>query len=424
VDPPAPPSDPPPDPPPAPDPAPQPPPGPTGPTADDLFRQDLVQELRLFLNSADWQALKAGWQSNTYYPADLHWNGLVAYNIGIRSRGGGSRSPIKPGLRLDFDRYASEQEFLGFKSLVLDNLTQDPSMLKERVAMALFSRMSLAAPRVVHTRLFVNNADVGLYTLVEPVDKRFLARHLGENDGFLFEAIAKDNYGFQYLGSDPLIYASFFEPKTHERDPAWTLYAPIETMVRTIEDAPDASFADDVGVYLDLPRFIRHVAVETFLAEFDGILGNWGLNNYYLYRFEQRPLARVLPWDKDFTFYAIDLDIWRNVDANALMNRAMRDPTLRGRYLEALRECATLAMTPIPAPAPSARAVDPAPPPPPPGWFEAEILRLADQIRPWALADARKPFDNERFEDELAKVLRFARERAGFVLREVAKGAR
>lgn len=52
-------------------------------------------------------------------------------NAGIRSRGRGSRSGTKPGLRVDFDRYASDQTFLGLKSFILDNLTQDPSGVHE-----------------------------------------------------------------------------------------------------------------------------------------------------------------------------------------------------------------------------------------------------------------------------------------------------
>ena len=41
----------------------------------------------------------------------------------------------KPALRIDFNRYVAGQEFLGLKSLALDNLWQDPSMIRERLAM-------------------------------------------------------------------------------------------------------------------------------------------------------------------------------------------------------------------------------------------------------------------------------------------------
>ena len=50
------------------------------------------------MNEADWDKLKAAFQENTYYPADVTWNGQTVRNVGIRSRGLGSRSATKPGL--------------------------------------------------------------------------------------------------------------------------------------------------------------------------------------------------------------------------------------------------------------------------------------------------------------------------------------
>ena len=85
-------------------------------TSDDLFNPDVLQRIDLWLNSSDWAKLKAAFQENTYYPADVTWNGQTVRNVGIRSRGLGSRSSTKPGLRVDFDRYSSGQQFLGLKS--------------------------------------------------------------------------------------------------------------------------------------------------------------------------------------------------------------------------------------------------------------------------------------------------------------------
>jgi spore coat protein CotH len=95
-----------------------------------------LHDVRLVLHSSDWQNLKNNFLDNTYYPTDLSWGGVTVRNVGIRSRGLGSRSPVKPGLRVDFDRYASGQRFLGAKSIILDNLTQDPSMMREVLSRA------------------------------------------------------------------------------------------------------------------------------------------------------------------------------------------------------------------------------------------------------------------------------------------------
>jgi hypothetical protein len=348
---------------------------------------------------------------------------MVVRNIGIRSRGSGSRSALKPGLRLDFNRYASGQQFLGLKSLVLDNLTQDPSMLKERVVMRLFNEIGIPAPRVVHARLFVNNAFVGLYTIVESIDKDFLQRTLGENDGYLYEFQHGDPYGFEYLGSELEKYAEFFEPKTHENASMMSLYRPIRELAWTVNESSDSMFVSSINEYLDLRAFLTHVAVENFVADHDGLLGDWGMNNFYLYRFEGRMLSQLVPWDKDSSFWAWDYGIWTNVEANALTRRALKEPPLQRAYIEALRRCAEVSLRPpepvVAEPAPEIkrrRSVDEDTPTP--GWLEREITFIYSQIRDIAEADSVKPFSNERFEDEVAKVLEFSRARPRYVLHE------
>jgi spore coat protein H len=134
-------------------------------TSDDLFNPDSLQRIELWLNETDWAKLKAAFQENTYYPADVIWNGITVRNVGIRSRGLGSRSSTKPGLRVDFDRYATGQQFLGLKSLVLDNLTQDRTGIKETVAMRFFTRLGIPSPRETHAQLYVNGRYAGLYGL-------------------------------------------------------------------------------------------------------------------------------------------------------------------------------------------------------------------------------------------------------------------
>ena len=118
-----------------------------GQSAADLFNPETVHEIRLSINSRDDRELRERYQENTYYTADLTWQGVRVRNIGIRNRGLGSRNPTKPGFRVDFNRYTSGQTFLGLRSLILDNNWQDPSFLAERAAMAFFARLGEPAPR-------------------------------------------------------------------------------------------------------------------------------------------------------------------------------------------------------------------------------------------------------------------------------------
>src|SRR5436190_15503829 len=78
-------------------------------TQDDFFDDSFVHELRLDVKISDWNLLRQNYLDNTYYPATFHWvfkgKDIVIPDVGIRSRGHGSRSPIKPNLRVDLNRY-------------------------------------------------------------------------------------------------------------------------------------------------------------------------------------------------------------------------------------------------------------------------------------------------------------------------------
>lgn len=393
----------------------------TGPSlqpepADVLFDDEVLHDIRLVINSRDWEFLKAHYMEDTYYPCNFYWGNLVVRNVGIRSRGTGSRSGVKPGLRVDFDRYATAQTFLGLKSVVLRNNTQDASNLHERLSMLLFQRMSLPAPREAHIRLFVNNEYVGLYTIVESVDKAFLKRTFGEDAGYLFKYDYPGDaqpYRFEYRGSDPGLYVPLpFKPETHEADPRPEF---IEQLVWTINETNDAVFRTAIAEYLDLRQFVRYLAVENFLADIDGFLGNWGMNNFYFYRFDTQKRFTFIAWDKSEAFKGgIEYAIWRNISGvpsglqNRLVMRTFAHADLVDLYVETLLGCARSA---------GERQVDSLDER---GWLERELLKEYNQVREAALADPVKPYTNDEFTHAVEDLLAFAQKRGEFVVQEVS----
>jgi hypothetical protein len=189
--------------------------------AEAFFSDAKVQEVRLAVTPQDWQALKDDFGSNTYYTADFRWGNAVIRNIGIRSRGSGSRSGTKPGLRVDFDRYA-DQTFLGLKSFILRNNTQDPSNMHERLAMQMYKHMGLPAPREAFAKLYINDQYVGLYTIVESVDKRSSAACSGRMPGISESTTRTIRRRFRTSmpGARGRVgRAQPVQPATHESDP-------------------------------------------------------------------------------------------------------------------------------------------------------------------------------------------------------------
>jgi spore coat protein CotH len=378
-----------------------------------FFDPNVLHEISLDINSHDWQTLKENYLSNQYYPADFRSGGQVVRNIGIRSRGTASRSDVKPGLRVDFNRYSDNQTFLGLTSFVLRNNATDRTGMHERISMLLFERMGIPAPREAHAKLFVNGAYAGLYSIVESIDKNFLARTRNENEGYLYKFdrnVGDDPYYFTYGGPDPGLYVPHpFKPETHEADPH---PQPIADMIRTVAEAGDATFREAIAQYVDLGAFIRHVAIEMFLNETDGVLGDAGTTNFYLYRPANSTLHVFIPWDKSETMRDRTRSIFHNVDdvpaemQNRLMSRAMQYPDLANLYLDVLNACADSAAEPADG---DQR-----------GWMEREIEREFAQIRDAVLADPQKTYTNDEFLQAVEDLKKFAQDRPVFVKTAVA----
>ena len=376
-------------------------------TSDDLFNPEVLQRIELWLNEADWAKLQANFQENTYYPADMTWNGQTVHNVGIRSRGLGSRSSTKPGLRVDFDRYADDQHFLGLKSFVLDNLTQDKTGIKETTAMRFFTRLGIPSPRETHTRLYVNGNYAGLYGLVESVDKTMMGRVFGsigddvQNDGYLFEYnyVLGSPWRFNYEGADYAIYKNRFSIKTNESHSDAKIWGPVEELVRLVNSTDPALFDQVVGPKLDLQAFVRYIAAQNFVAENDGFNGYDGMNNFYMYRLEDSDTHVFISWDEDNAFLQSDFGITTRNEENVLTRTTLSLPQYGSQYFSVLLEAATSAE----------------------GWMHQEMQRQFDMINDAMLADTKKPYANAEYEAERDSIVGFESARVPYVRCEVAK---
>jgi hypothetical protein len=182
------------------------------------------------------------------------------------------------------------------------------------------------------------------------------------------------------------------------------LYAPIRDLIREINEPVDAVWRERVEAHLDVPEFVAYVAIETFLAEQDGILGGSGISNFYLARLGRSGPHRLIPWDKDLAFSEIGFPIFLRADENILFQRVMSFPDLRAHYLNVLESCARSALSR--------------------GWLFGEIARHAGLIAEAAHGDTRKPHTTEEFTAAVEALKRFARFRPFFVLREVEQARR
>ena len=343
---------------------------------DPIFDQSVLHETRLVMDPNDWLSLRRNYLTNQYYAANLTIDGETSEQVGIRSRGAGSRSGDKPVVKVDFNKYVASQEFHGYKTLVLDNQFQDPSYLRERLAYAVFEAMGIPSPQISHTRLYVNDEYWGLYTLVESIGKPFLQARLGEESGNLFDYEFAGPYYFEYKGADPELYIPIpFDPETNEDhlDSSGLI-----AFIRAANETPDETFIGEISRFIDVPRFLTYLAVENALAENDGFVGYEGMNNFFLYQYGGGNRFVLIPWDKDTALSTPLWPIFQNVNQNVLARRLLEYPGERQTYLDKIKDAVDSFVNPR--------------------WLGPLLRDAYNQIRVWALRDDRKPFTDEDFE--------------------------
>ena len=384
--------------------------------ANPFLDDSTVQVINLTMAANDWAALQQNYLLNTYYHATFTWNG-ISENIGIRSHGGGSRSPIKPNLDLNFAHYTKTQTFLGLPFVLLKANNEDPSNMCEWLSMKLYRKMGIPAPREAPAQVYINGQILGFYYIVEHLDETFLQRDFGESGGYLYEWQSANDYDFENLGTDPTLYSQFLDLKTSQ---ATSDLQTFDNLVQVINQPASATFTDDAFIaalsqYLDPKQFLTYGATEQVLAGTDSLIGGQqGMNNFDLYQFQGTTVYYFIPWDKDSTVYDWTRDIMYGIsngpNINLLAQRLFAIPQYQQVYLNAAVNAATLMGGTG-------------------GWADSEITREYGVIQAAALDDPNKqcmvagvliPCGNPDFEDGVQRIHTFLASRSSLVLSEAA----
>jgi hypothetical protein len=239
-----------------------------------------------------------------YVKGLLDYEATAFADVGVRFKGNSSylfagNDPKRP-FKIDFDRFVPEQKLLGLSKLNFHVNAYDSSMLREAMSYAVFRDCGVPASRTTHAALYLTvdglyeNRCLGIYTVVEEVDKHFLKSHFKSSKGLLLKP--ENARDLPYLGEDWTRYDRYdaksdASPKLTNRVIAFT---------RLIHNADDAAFARQITDYLDVDEFLRFLAANTLLANLDSFLVTG--HNYYLYVHPDTGRIHWIPWDLNLSF--------------------------------------------------------------------------------------------------------------------------
>jgi hypothetical protein len=225
----------------------------------------------------------------TWKRATVTVNGQRVEEAGIRKKGFiGSVNSVKPSLKIKFDKYVQGQILFGKERLTLNNNVQDPSQMVQCLFYGLARAAGIAAPRCNFAEVSVNGQLIGLYSNVESVKKRFLARHFADTSGDLYEGTVSD-FRDGWMES--------FEPKTTETDPS---LARIKAVTETLK-LPD-KLLSALSEVVEIDNFATFWALNSLSNNADTYFTKG--NNFFVY-FDPSANNRMyfIPWGADAAFY-------------------------------------------------------------------------------------------------------------------------
>ncbi len=278
-----------------------------------VFDDSQVRRVDIALSQADWDYIWTDPPAKLQAQADAIVFGERLNDVGFRMRGQFSlrESGLKKPWKIDTDAYVEGQEYHNLKQLMFINNIGDPSMLQEKMAYDMMHFAGAPASHTCFVELWIDFTDDaqppifwGVYTMIERVDRKFLANRFGRDykAGNLYKA------SHAQRGPMDLIY---YGPKIEDYPTQDGLYAygkatneeaadysDVIHLMYVIDgvtyDTPD-DFAAALESVFNVDSFLRYMAVMV-------TLGNWDSypytgNNYYLFHNAGTGQFEWIPWD-------------------------------------------------------------------------------------------------------------------------------
>ncbi len=283
-----------------------------------------------------------------YVPADVEIDGQTFAKVGLRYKGSGtylmSQLNAKRSLKIDFDLYDSKLRYRDLTKINLNSGVVDPTKAREALAYTVFRAAGVPAPRTAFAEVAItvpgkfDREFLGVYTVVEAVDKAFLKEHFGNGKGLLLKP--EGIRGLPHLGETKATVEKAYNAKSDGDEAEWKR---LIELTRLINKATEAEFRAGIRDYLDVDNATRFLAATAILASLDSFIGLG--HNYYLYLSPKTKTFHFLPWDLDLAFggfmmfgtpdqqanFSVDRP---HMGENRLIDRLFAMPEVKAAYRE------------------------------------------------------------------------------------------
>ena len=281
-----------------------------------VFDDSQVRRVELRITQANWAAIWQNPSAKKRVEADISLFGETLESVAVSTKGNASLEATpneKKSWKIDTNYFIPDQEYRNLKQLLFHNNFADASLLREKMAYDMLAFAGVPAGHAAFVEFWIDIVDddqpseyLGLYTMVERVDSKFVGNRFGRADGIgnLYKADAQPVTGaadLAYYGENIGSY-----PRPRGADVAYGLQTNLEQpdyrgiinlchVVDGVEyDSPQA-FAAALEQVFNVDGYLRYLAVIFTNLNLDTY--PYTGNNFYLYENPTTGKVEFLPWD-------------------------------------------------------------------------------------------------------------------------------
>jgi spore coat protein CotH len=276
---------------------------------DVIFRDDALATVQITMAPADLTAMLADPWADVEYPCTMRFtNAVIDETVGdvhIKIHGATSRNSLKKSYRLAFNAVVKGTRFHGVKKLNVIGDQNDVAIVRAKLALDLLRAYGLPSQRAVTIRFRINDgARVNdVFEAEEIVNDDFLDAWFGASTGNLYKcAYQGARADLRYIDpGDAATYQNLGGGQTYAEDinEDNPNYADLAEFIRFINKSTDADFEAGLPLRLNVEGFLRNIAADIALGQWDNIW--YGANNYYLYHNPTSDKFEYIPYDYDNT---------------------------------------------------------------------------------------------------------------------------
>jgi putative membrane-bound dehydrogenase-like protein len=246
---------------------------PGAPSAPKARKDKRESERNLFGTEFPWVKGKLTVGDQTHQNIGVRYAGDITYFVSSRG--------LKRPLKIAFNKF-TDQRFHGISSLDLHAAPMDSTKAREVLALTVFRKAGVPAPRTAFADITLtvpgkhDKERLGLYVVVENVDKRFLRDRFGTDEGVLMNPF--NVRSIDYLGDNWDRYKFQYRPQS---EPTKEETQRVIAFAKLVNQADDVTFKKEIDSYLDVDEFLRFLAANALTSNLQSAfaLGQ----NYHLY---------------------------------------------------------------------------------------------------------------------------------------------